>query len=279
MNDWHIDAGLLGEYERGELDPSRAMAVEAHMQACPPCRSSIRVDFTWLTGNWSVVYDHVHAPKAGPGHRLLRRLGLPEHRIRLLTATPALRWSWLAATVTVLGLAVAAAWLLRSGAGGAVLATSFLILAPVLPVVAVSGAYGPPADPMHEITGTTPSAGPALVLWRAISVIGVAMTMAATAGVLLPGPGWFAVAWLLPALLLCTGTLALATALALPVAAATLGGLWLAGVLAASRLVHGEPFLSVVFGPTAQLGYLAAAVAAAAVLILRRRRFDLGASR
>ncbi len=274
---WHIDAALLREYDDGTLHPSRVMAVEAHMLACDRCRSRVPVDQAWLAGNFSVVFDAVHAPRVGPVPRLLARFGVPEHRWRLLTATPALRWSWLAATGAVLGSAVAASRLDWSGADA--VGTVFLALAPVLPVATVATAYGPSADPMREITGTTPAAGPALVLWQAIAVVGVAMTMAAVAGLLLPGPGWLAAAWLLPALLLCTGTLALATSMSLPVAAGALGGLWLTGLLAVFRAVRDDVFVPLVFGPAAQLGYLAAAAAAAAVRILRRRRFDLGESR
>ncbi|BEL10603.1 hypothetical protein Q0Z83_087940 [Actinoplanes sichuanensis] len=274
--DWHLDPGLIEQYETGALQPSRLMAVEAHLLACADCRARIPVDDTWLADSWSAVYDDIHAPRLGPLQRILTRAGLPEHRLRLLTATPALRWSWLLATGAVLMLAVAAA---RLGADGSLLAgQAFLVLAPILPVVAVSGAYGPPADPMHEITGTTPAAGPALVLWRAVSVIGVAVLMATAAAILLPGPGWYSVAWLLPALLLCTGTLALATVLSLPVAAGVLGGLWLTGVLVATG-AGDDRALASMFGPTAQFAYLLSAALAAAVLIQRRRRFDLGESR
>ncbi|MEV4278707.1 zf-HC2 domain-containing protein [Actinoplanes xinjiangensis] len=272
--DWHLDPGLLEQYETGVLGPSRVMAVEAHLLACAGCRALIPADDAWLADSWSAVYDDIHAPRVGPVQRLLTRAGLPEHRFRLLTATPTLRWSWVLATAAVLMLAVAAA---RVGADSSVpIGQAFLVLAPILPVIAVSGAYGPPADPMHEITGTTPAAGPALVLWRAVSVIAVAVLMATVAAVLLPDPGWYAAAWLLPALLLCTGTLALATVLSLPVAAGTLGGLWITGVLAAAS---DERAVASMFGPTAQLAYLVSAVLAAAVLILRRRRFDLGENR
>jgi hypothetical protein len=274
--DWHIDPGLLDQYENGTLAPSRVMAVEAHMLGCADCRALVPVDDIWLDENWSAVYDEIHAPRVSPVARLMARAGLPEHRLRLLTATPALRWSWLLATSTVLTLAVAAAWFGRDASQ--LIGQAFLALAPILPVIAVSSAYGPPADPMHEITGTTPAAGPALVLWRAVSVIGVAVVMAGIAAMLLPGPGWYAVAWLVPALLLCTGTLALATALTLPVAAGVLGTLWLTGVLVVAGTAQGL-FVPFVFGPTAQLAYLLAAALPAAVLVLRRRRFDLGESR
>ncbi|MEU4621142.1 zf-HC2 domain-containing protein [Actinoplanes sp. NPDC023801] len=274
--DWHVDPGLLEQYENGTLVPSRVMAVEAHMLSCADCRGQVPADPAWLDGNWSAVFDEIHAPRVSPIARLLTRAGLPGHRLRLLTATPALRWSWLLATSAVLALAVVAAWLGRDGSH--LIGQTFLVLAPILPVTAVSGAYGPPADPMHEITGTTPAAGPALVLWRAVSVIGVAVVMAGIAAVLLPGPGWYAVAWLLPALLLCTGTLALATSLTLPFAAGALGTLWLTAVLIVAGTT-GDLFVPSVFGPDAQLAYLLAAAVSVAVLIQRRRRFDLGESR
>lgn len=277
--EWHVDAALLAQYGRGALEPSRIMAVEAHMLACSACRAAVPVDDAWLDRSWAGVFDDLHAPAAGPAQRLLTRVGLPAHRLRLLTTTPSLRWSWLAATAAVLGLAVAGAWLARPSSGADVMWTMFLILAPILPVAAVSGAYGPAVDPMFEITGTTPAAGPSLVLWRAIAVIGVAMTMATAAGVLLPGPAWLAAAWLLPALLLCVGTLALATSMSLPAAAGSLGALWLVGVLTVQVTSRGEALVPVVFGPATQLVYLAAAVAAAAVLIRRRRHFDPGENR
>ena len=276
MTDWHIDAGLLAEYDRGALDSSRVMAIDAHLLACASCRGRIEVDTVWLTGNWAAVFDAVHAPRQSRLRRLLGRLGLPEHRIQLLAATPALRWSWLCATAAVLALAVAAAYFDQTGAQ--VSAVVFLVFAPILPVLAVATAYGPPVDPMHEITGTTPAAGPPLVLWRATAVVAVAVTLGMAAAVLLPGPGWYAVAWLLPALLLSIGSLALSTVVSLPTAASLLGGAWLIVVGTAST-VHSGTSLPVIFGGTAQLGYLLAAAVAVAVLTVRRSRLDLGETR
>jgi hypothetical protein len=273
MTTWHIDGELLEEYDGGRLEPSRVMAVDAHLQACPSCRGQVRADDGWLTANWEAVWDTIHAPRPGVVHQLLGRAGLPDHRIRLLAATPALRRSWLVATAAVLAFAVAAAGAGQIGAQ--VTTTLFLVFAPILPVLAVATAYGPPADSMHEITGSSPVAGPSLVLWRAAAVVGVAVAMAMPAAVLLPGPGWFAVAWLLPALLLCAGSLALATVVSLPVGAGMLAGTWLLGVGAAATVRDGS-IVQLVFGDTAQVGYLLTAVVAAAVVTVRRRRFDSG---
>ncbi|GAA2576798.1 hypothetical protein GCM10010435_61180 [Winogradskya consettensis] len=272
---WHVDAELLQAYERGSLTPSRVMAVDAHVQACAACRAAVPADTAWLDRTWLAVADTVVTGRPGRAEWLLRRVGLPEHRVRLLAATPALRWSYLAATAAVLALAVATAYTGQSAARTTLVL--FLVFAPVLPVLAVATAYGPPADSMHEITSATPMAGPSLVLWRATAVVGPAMGMEMIAAVASPGPGWWAVAWLLPAFLLCVGTLALATVLPLARAAGLLGGTWLLVALAAGSsapLVQG-----VLFGPAAQVGYLVAVIAAIAVLTLRRRHLNPGESR
>jgi hypothetical protein len=272
---WHVDEELFEAYEQGRLDPSRVMAVDAHLQVCPVCRGAVPIDMVWLDQSWEMVVDAIHTPAPSRLRRTMERIGLPEHRIRLLAATPALRWSWLAATAAVLTFGVAAAYTGDTGARTTLLL--FLIFAPVLPVLAVATAYGPPVDPMHEITSTTPTAGPSLVFWRATVVVGVSMAMGVVAAALLPGPGWYAVAWLLPAFLLCVSSLALATLMALPLAAGLLGGAWLTTIGAVAAA--GGTVQSFAFGPAAQAGYLLAAAAAAAVLTVRRRRLDPGESR
>ena len=270
---WHVDEQLFEAYERGGLDPSRVMAVDAHLRVCAGCRGAVPVDEAWLDRSWELVLDAIEAPAPGRVRRAVERAGLPEHRLRLLAATPALRWSWLAATAAVLTFGVVAAY---AGDAGTTLLL-FLVLAPILPVLAVATAYGPPFDPMHEITSTTSAAGPALLLWRATAVVGVSVAMGVVAAALLPGPGWYAVAWLLPALLLCVSSLALATVLALPAAAALLGGVWLTTI--GSVAATGGSVPSAVFGPAAQAGYLLAVAMSAAVLTVRRRRLDPGESR
>ncbi len=273
---WHVDADLQAAYDGGRLDTARVMAVDAHLIGCADCRAAVPGDAAWLARSWAGVFDGVVAP--APAARGLHRLGMPYHRIRLLTATPALRWSWLAATAAVLVFAVLAAHL--AGAGRPTLLV-FLVVAPILPVLAVAGAYGARVDAMHEITATTPAAGPGLVLLRSATVVGVSMAMSAAAALVLPGPGWYAVAWLLPAFLLSTGSLALATTMPLPLAAGLLGTGWLAtaaGALVLSAGLSG-PVQAQLFGPSAQAVYLVAALGAAAVLIVRRGRLEPGGSR
>ncbi|GAB3154897.1 hypothetical protein GCM10027290_50090 [Micromonospora sonneratiae] len=275
---WHVPPELLVDYDTGRLDPARVMAVEAHLARCSACRSAVPADEAWLDRNWNAVLEVVDSPRRNPVEWLFARLGLPEHRARLLAATPALRWSWLTATVAVLAFAVLAAHLAEGGWP----MMAFLLVAPVLPVLAVATAYGPQVDPMHEITATTPTAGPGLVLWRAATVLVVSLGLGTVASMFLPPVGWLALAWLLPALCLCLGSLALATVLPLQVAAGGLVTAWLVAVVALldrSGDPYPAPAVRHLFEPVAQSGFLVAAVCAAAVLIMRRRRLDVGEPR
>jgi hypothetical protein len=263
--EWHIGADLFDDYQRGGLTPSRMLAVEAHLQACAGCRAAVPQDPGWLDESWSGIAARLDDP----------RVDLSHHRVRVLIAAPALRWSWLGATVAVLTFGIAAAVAGQSAARTTLLL--YLVCAPILPVLAVATVYGPPIDPMHEITSATPMAGPSLVLWRSTAVVGLSVVIGLLGALLLPGPGWWAVAWLLPALLLCVSTLALATAMPLVRAAAVFGSAWLVVVGAAA--VAGSPVRPLMFGPSAQAGYLATALAAGAVLFARRRRLDPGEKR
>lgn len=274
---WHVPLELLVAYEQGRLDPVRVMAVEAHVARCARCRESVPSDEDWLARSWAGVLDTVDAPRLGVVERLLCRLGMPGHRARLLAATPALRASWLAATAAVLSFAVLATYLSggASPVSGSRAVLGFLAVAPVLPVLAVATAYGSRLDGLHEISDTTPMAGPALVLWRASAVLVVSIGMGGLASVFLPGHGWLAVAWLLPALALCLASLALATVVPSRVTAPLLAAGWLVVVVAVgTRDEHGD-----VFGTYAQVVYLLVAVAAGAVLAARRRRLDPGEPR
>jgi hypothetical protein len=280
---WHVHPEVLAEYGQGRLDTARVLAVEAHVIQCGSCRARVPADTQWLVDSWSSVLDVVDAPRRSPVEWALGRVGLPEHRARLVAATPGLRRSWLVATTAVLALAVWAAYLGQEQSR--VTLVAFLIAAPVLPVLAVATAYGAPVDPLDEIASTTPLAGPSLVLWRAATVVGVSMVMGVVAAALLPGPAWYAVAWLLPAFLLCVGALALSTVLSLQLAAALLGGGWLVVVTTLARTEAPRGFAldpaaqQYLFGPVAQTGYLIAALGAAAILTVRRRRLDPGEPR
>lgn len=271
---WHIPVELIHRYQRGGLSAADAMAVEAHLATCASCRAGVPAEDGWVEQSWAGVLEVVGRPRRHVIEIVLHRLGMPEHRARLLAATPALRWSWLLSTAAVLAFAVGTAYAVNPS-DISVLAV-FLAVAPIVPLAAVAVAFGAYVDPLHEITATTPMAGPGLLLWRASTVLVISLGMVGVAAVCLPAGGALAAAWLLPALALCLGSLALGTAVPVRVAAGVLGGGWLAAVVAAADSLVGQQR---VFGPAAQLTYLTAALVAALVLTVRLRHLKPGEPR
>ncbi|WP_030858048.1 zf-HC2 domain-containing protein [Streptomyces sp. NRRL S-37] len=220
-------------------------------------------------------------PAGFPGRAGLRTLRWPSagpRTVRVLWALgPAVRGAWLPAVLLVAVGAVA----LAHGAGFAHARPWLLALAPVVPVAGVALSYGPHADPMHEITAATPSAGLRVVLMRTAAVLAVSLPLLTLAGALLPSTGApNAAAWLLPGLALTLASLALAGYVGLRAATAVTGGGWLCAVLGPVLAAPGGPtaelglrLSSYLGGAPAQGGWAAAALLSAALLAARRPAF------
>lgn len=260
---WHLDAALAEDYARGRTGSVLASSVEQHLMRCPDCRALLApaVARPRLDAVWAEVVERVEAPHLGVLERLLRRAGLDEGTARLVATTPSLRGSWLTGVVLVLAFALLTAHADPDGI------TVFMVLAPVLPVVGVALAFGAAADPAHEMTSATPHSMLHLLAVRSAFVVASTLVPAALAAAFLPGTGWFALAWLLPALAMTVGMLALAMRFAPHQAAASLVALWVAAVIPA--LVHTrDPLL--VGHPTVQLLSLTALLVSAGALFLNR---------
>ncbi|MEU4535898.1 zf-HC2 domain-containing protein [Streptosporangium sp. NPDC023825] len=270
MSTWHIPGDLLDGYLAGELDPVRAMSVDAHLGGCPVCRAAVPYEREWLEGSWQRLEDRAGRPRPRPAERLLRLVGLPGHVARLVTVTPTPGRAWPVAVLAVLAFGVLAA---RNTAGAL---PFFLVTAPVLPLAGIAAAYGPRVDPAHELLAATPLSGPRLLLVRSTAVLTVAFVLAGLASPLLPAPPGLSAAWLLPSLVATSGCLALSTRLPVPVAALITGGLWLAGVAVAAEVGGGW---RVPFQPGAQVLYGCAAALLTALVYRRRSRLDPGEPR
>jgi hypothetical protein len=264
-HEWHLDPDLAGRYAGGRLTAVAAASVEQHVVACGPCQALLTptVDAARLDRVFGEIVERVEDPRAGLIERLLRRLGLDEGTARLVAVTPSLRGSWFTGVVLVLGLAVLAA---HSGPNGVAL---FVALAPVLPVLGVALTFGPAGDPAHEMVAATPYSSVRLLAARSAVVVATTVALALPAALLLPGSLWLAVTWLLPALALTLGTLALATRVDPLHAALALSLVWVAIALPGLAR-HRDPLLAV--HPTVQLISALALAAAVAVLVLRRDR-------
>lgn len=279
---WHADSPLLTRYVAGNIDDAQAFSLEAHLLECEPCRAEVAavVDGDRVEASWRSLDATIDAPRPGPVEWLLRHLGVREHLGRLLTATPSLRLSWLAAVAITLAFAVVAAY---NGQGERAKLV-FLLVAPLLPVAGVALAFWPGADPAAEVTLASPYGGFRLLLVRVIAVMSTTIAIAAVTSLALPGLDATDATWVVPALALSTVSLALATVTQPLTAACLVSTAWVAGVLATEMAGAGgvRPFLragpieSGAFHATGQLCLLALGLVAVAVIAVRRSAFDLG---
>lgn len=286
-----LSGDLLARYASGALDEATAWSVEAHVPGCAPCRAVLaaRLDGSRLERNKSVLLTRLALPGPGPAGRVLRWCRVPDHVVTLLSATPALRRSYLAGVALVLAAAIGAAYLLvpdglvggpavvGPGTAGAALAAGawaallpYLAVAPLVPLIAVAAAFSARLDPAYELALAAPVSALWLLLVRAVAVVAVTLVPTAAAALALPGPWWLASALLLPALAVCAAALAAATVVGPVTGAIGAGTAWVAVVTAA--IVARHP--AAAFGPAGQAGAAAVLLIAAAVLAVRRERFE-----
>jgi hypothetical protein len=264
---WHLDDQDLRAYARGELAPPLLWSADTHLMSCADCRGSLASvsDPAALDAGWERLDAELDVPRRGLFEGLLVRLGVPDHVARLLTATPVLRRSWLAAVVFLLLTTVGVVYTADSP-------TLFLALAPLLPLAGVALSYGPALDPTYEIAVVSPVHGFRLLMIRTVAVLAAGLGLNGLATLALPSYGLRALAWLLPALALTATGLALTPRLGPVLAPSLVGGAWVALLVAAERAGDGplSPFTAAGQGA-------AAAVAALAVglLFLVRDRFDV----
>ena len=220
---WHLDEALAERYADGTLGAVLTASVEQHLTACATCRSLLtpHVDAPRLDAVWADVLERVEQPHKSLLERFLCRTGMDEATARLVAAAPSLRGAWVMGTTLVLALALVAGYVATNGVG------LYLALAPLMPMLGVTLAYGPMSDPAHELAVATPYSQLRLLALRTAFVVTTTLVPAAVAGLLLPGSPYLAVVWLLPALALTVGTVALSTRVAPHLAAAGLGIAWL----------------------------------------------------
>jgi len=265
---WHVQEPTIEAYVTGRIDDASAFSLEAHVLACADCRDALsaRADTGRQERIWAGVRAAIDRPREGLSERALIVIGVRSDTARLLATTPTLRGSWLAAVAATLAFAVIAS---RTIGGGPL---PFLAVAPLVPLAGVAATFGKPADPAWELGLSTPTGGFTLMLIRSTAVLAVSVLLAGLAAMALPGAGWNAVAWLLPALALTVLSLAAAsTRLSTTTAAGLVAGGWLALVAVADELSD-RPLA--VFGPGAQLAFAAIAVVATLIVLSRHTSFE-----
>jgi hypothetical protein len=260
---WHVPGPVLRRYaESTALSPAQATSVEAHLDDCAGCRgrlvSSADVDLLDRIG-----LDLFEQAERTPQYRRPRWW-----RIRFTAGLPA---AWVLA---VLAVSVTSGALdLLGEAGGSGRPSLLLLLAPVLPLMAVAGSWTPRIDPMHDLTASTPSAGLLLLLRRSVIVLAavVLLSLVLSAVVAAFGVAVSPAQWLLPALALAAGSLALGSVVPLHRAAIGLAGTWVLAVVLPSMTAAQTPL---VLRTSATPVWAAVLVVALAVVAGRRRTYQ-----
>lgn len=256
---WHIPEQLARAYVAGDVQGARAASVEAHVMTCDVCRSLVGAEVATerLENIWSAVEDEVDAPHRTWSERMLHWVGMSETDARLVAAAPSLHLSWLSSLAAVL---LFAAWASNTEERGV---TLFLIVAPIVPVLAVAGAYGKQFDPTFEVSVACPYPTLRLVLLRSVTVVAVSGALALAASMLVPNGG-IAAAWLLPCLALVSIVLLLSRWLSHSVAAMIVAAAYALPLL--SALADGRDVAAVLRSPALQ--WAAVAVAAATLMVI-----------
>jgi hypothetical protein len=262
---WHAEDALLASYVDGRLGALEGASVEQHLLVCADCRARIAVlvDSATLASGWDRIQSGLERPAQPVTIRAARMLGLSEPMSVLLTATASLRTAWLSSSFVALGFAFLAS---RFSDGNSI--WPFLLVAPLVPVIGVSAAYGPATDPLETLIVTSPYGRARLILVRTLGVLATCMPVAFLLGLALPGPDWVAAAWLGPALAMVPMLLALASFVGPRVAGGVLAIGWCGMVLpSVRRLAPTWPVEA-----DRQLLFLALALIACVVLALRSRQ-------
>ncbi|HYJ67064.1 MAG TPA: hypothetical protein VEX15_05315 [Nocardioidaceae bacterium] len=192
------------------------------------------------------------------------RAGVPGRDVAILRASSGLHRPWVAAISAALVCAFLSSSLPDHQD------RVFLLLAPLIPVLAVAMAYDL-TDPMRELETSTPVSKFRIALLRASKPLAVAVPVTTAIGIVVPGLGGLAFVWLMPGLCLTVTMLLLLTWWTAWVTAGALAAGW---SLVFGALVQ-QRSLDQLDSSGAQLVFAAIAVVAAAALIVRTKSIRL----
>ncbi|PJE99647.1 hypothetical protein CUT44_03875 [Streptomyces carminius] len=272
MSGEHASARLVHGYVRGDsgIAADEVWALEAHLETCGTCRGRLAEA---VAAEAPAVTSLLDTVRSGLDARLDAVAPVPSRRRRRtrlsLWMTPAMA-PWLAMAVGLTLIAL----LLDLAVPDAGEMSPVLLLAPVLPLLGVAGAWSRGLDPAHELTASAPRAGLHLLLCRTASVLAVLVPALLVSGWL---TGVMVAQWLLPALAFTAAALALGGVIGVDRAVLTLGGGWAAVILAPALAAGRTPFA---LQPDRLPAWGLLLALGAAVVIARRSAYsELGSSR
>lgn len=265
-NDWHVDQPLWAAYAEGRLDAVAEASVDAHVNRCARCREAGRaqIEAAQLESLWEGIRADVARPTLPWTLRWLRRLGVPEDELVVLAASDGLALPW---ALAVGGALVCA---LLTGLVPARQDETFLLLAPLVPVLAIIAAFDA-TDRLRTLAAAAPYSWLRLALVRVTATLLVALPVTLAVGLGIPGLEPLAFTWLLPALALTSSVLVLLTWLGTVSAAGTVAAAWATVVLTTAGLQE----VTVFAGAAVQLGFVAVVLAMGSLLVVRTTTFSL----
>ena len=265
---WHVDAAMWSRYADGQLDTVAGAAVETHVAGCARCREGAKevVPGAEVTEIWSAIGRTLPHRQSRTG-RWLRRLGVSDSDTVVLQAAG----SWRATWAVAVGAALVCVML--SGTFPRYQSTSFLLLAPLVPVVAVLAAYDV-TDPLRELATATAFSKLRVALLRTAAALAAAAPLTVGMGLLVPGLEALAFVWLLPGLMLTVTALVLLTWTSATRTGALVGVGWTTVVLVLTR----AEALTVLQAAPAQVLFALAAACLSGLLFLRTEAGDVEGS-
>jgi hypothetical protein len=257
---WHVDETALARWVDGTDGSVSGASVEQHLLTCPDCRALVPADPV-ADAVWVRVQDAIEVPRPKLLERLLRSAGLPSPDARIVAASPAFRGAWL------VGMAALLLFVTVAGSfGNARGQWAFLLIAPLVPALAVALGYDPELDEQLEAECATPYSRLRLVLLRSAALLLVGIPSMVLASLALPGS--IAFWWLAPAAGCTAVVLALSTWTTPLNSVGTVGTAWLLVVGSTFRTHTPTDILDEEWVAT----YLAVGVVALLVMVLRRGR-------
>jgi hypothetical protein len=254
----HVSDQLIGRYTAGDkaIPGDQLWALEVHLESCALCRGRLGGPADLLDAVWAGLEPELlRIPPVRPRNRLAALLAT--------WATPAIvAWACMILLVTVLAAGLD---LLMPHTSDTV--PLVLLLAPVLPVAGVFASWSRGLDPASELVAATPRAGLQLVLRRTVAVLAVVIPVLAVAGW---ATGTSIAPVLLPSLAFTTGTLALGSVIGIDRAAAAIGAVWGALIIAPWIAWDHFPYA---LAPASEPVWALAFAAGAVVVVLRRAAF------
>lgn len=264
---WHPPEEQLQSYVDAGLPGLSAASVEAHLLCCDSCRTRVAgaVEQGRLIEVKGVLDGRLDQRMRPWPERLLLWLRVDEIDARALLAAPSLRRAW---WLAVVGAAVLALVVAGNDTSPDAL---YLVLAPLVPLVATGAAYAPSLDEAFALVTATPYSMTRLIVARSVAVGMTAVTAVLIASVALPSWDAAAVAWLLPAVALTLLVLVLSARLGAELSTAGVSAGWLTVVGVLERGSVDSGWITAVGTQAA-----AAVVVGAGVVVLARQWSGIG---